>query len=884
MQQQLHTAFASADLQSSRIVTLEEQLRTQDADANDLLSVMKGMRETMSQQQGAISKLVAKRARAEEHAAMAEERCKKLDATVEQQSQRILELQTQLKDAAISIQLHQAISERVGTETCSLQAVHQQKISDMKESLKLQLQQVEAAATLSQERLCGELESMRVAHASQLQQLRATHERELGMLQRDLEQAQQSSVQLTHDLNHAQADAIDLLQKCDTLRQSIAEDAATHRSKLSLASAAASQAHSEMVAAQQARLISEAAVVAIDTQNKLLLCQIEQLSSTVSSLRAELDQQQKCSSVAASSARSAGIAQQVAESELQLEKEATLLHRSRADTAEKLLEESARMRADVQVVFATASDELAEALETFHGSDSDTSTAYLACRACLQMLRHTRPVLVDPCRHDAAIHALQDICTASASQAGKRVASMAVAAADAMREADELRSRCCDQEQQLQAYLVQSVEAASFCEELHQMHVRIDSMTEALEEEHRRHQMLVAENKNLEFLCLKAAAEAASAMKQRDEDAAELHRSQRALYDLQGSSAAAEASSSQEISHLTASVAVANSNSQKYQASAATAQVQVAVLETRCFDLQAKLDLSVQEASEASIAAETSAAIASNLQEQCSSLLCNSTNLASDIETWRLAAQTAEVRLQEAQDTARIQREQAMQQLNDTQRSAEIEIARLNLALADSNGRIDELSKCISELQKDLSDEKIKSNQERQFASAAAAQIEADHAQLLRDCEMLHAYHSETLQELQQLQESYDRMLAERDEIEVEAAAHAEEQEKRLNHISEVAAAAESERAQLLQHLHLSQQENLQLHRQQQRDEREKISLQSAVTLQNEALQQEAATRVLELQVVAILKLIFALLVRANHVACREKLRRCRLQMLICQS
>jgi len=67
-------------------------------------------------------------------------------------------------------------------------------------------------------------------------------------------------------------------------------------------------------------------------------------------------------------------------------------------------------------------------------------------------------------------------------------------------------------------------------------------------------------------------------------------------------------------------------------------------------------------------------------------------------------------------------------------------------------------------------------------------------------------------------------------ESEATAALHAEEQEKRVQEVMESAAAAESERAQLLQHLHISQQENLQLHRQQQMDEREKNALQSAAT------------------------------------------------------
>ena len=65
----------------------------------------------------------------------------------------------------------------------------------------------------------------------------------------------------------------------------------------------------------------------------------------------------------------------------------------------------------------------------------------------------------------------------------------------------------------------------------------------------------------------------------------------------------------------------------------------------------------------------------------------------------------------------------------------------------------------------------------------------------------------------------------------------------------ERAAAAESERAQLLQHLHLSQQENLQLHRQQQVDEREKLALQSAVTVQNDVLQADAVAKAQQLQV-----------------------------------
>ena len=852
---------------------------------------MNGMRVALSQQQGAISKLVAKRARAEERAAMAEERCKKADAAVEQQSKHVLELETQLQDAAISIQLQQAISERVGSESCAAQAAHQQRLNHVKESLKLELQQVEAAAALAQERLCGELDSLRSAHALQVQQLQATHELEIKALRAEIEQTQQCSLQLADDLNHAQADAMDLLQKCDVLRQSMTEDAAACRSKLSLAAAAASQSHSEMVAAQEARATSEAAVTAMDTQNKHLLSQIHELSCTLASLRLELDQQQQSTADMAASARAAGIAQQIAESELQLEKESTLLHRSRAESAEKQLEESTRMRADVQVVFAAASDELADALAALRGDDDDAAAAYLACSALLQMLRHTRPVLVDPDRHDAAINALQCICAVSASQAGRKVAAMAVAVADAMREADEWRSRCCDKEQQLQLYLAQAAEATAFGEQLQQMHVRIDALTEALEEERRRHQVLLEQNS---ILSSKAAAEAVCALQQRQEDAVALERLQCVLQDLHDSSACAAAASSHEVSRLTAAVAAISEIGQKHEAEAAAAQMQVSILETACADLQSKLDRCLQDAQSSSAAADASAAIASNLQSELNSLFANSKSLAVDIEQRQLAVQAAELRLDDAEKTARLQREEARQQLECAQHAAATEVAGLNAALADANSRIAALSTRISDLQRHASEEQIKVKEERESAAAAAAQLEADHAQLLRDCELLHAYQSETLQELQQLQALYDQLLAERDEIEAASAAHAEEQDKRLHEISEVAAAAESERAQLLRHLHLSQEENLQLHRQQQRDEREKNSLQSAVSLQNDNMQREAAARVQELQVPLPPRPpapptpppppppVLAHL--APHVMRRQRLRRCRPQMLIYRS
>ena len=860
LQQQLHAAFAAADLQASKIATLEEQLHTHTSDANDLLSVMNGMREALAQQQGAISKLAAKRSRAEERAVMAEARRQQADAAVEQQAQRVLELQAQLKDATISIQLHQAVSERFSKETCSAQVAHEQKINDMKDSLQSQLQQAETTAKLSQERMRDELDALRAAHILQLQQLQTTHDCDMRKLQADLEQAQHINMQLTHDVDHAQADAIDLLQKCDVLRQSISEDAQTYRSKLSLASAAASQSHSNMVAAQEACSISEAAVTALDSENKLLRCQVQQFSDSVASLRAELDLEQQCTADATSSARAAGIAQQIAESELQLEKEATLLHRSRADTAEKALEESNRMRADVQVVFAAASDELADALETLRDDDGDTSAAYSACNACLQMLRHTRPVLVDPGRHDAAILALQDICAASASQAGRKVASMAVAVADAMREADELRSRCCDQEKQLQALHAESAQAAAFCEQLQQMHARIDAMTEALEEEHRRHQSLVEENKRLEFVCSQAAAEALGARQQSAADASELQHLQRALHDLHHSSASAEAISKQEVSRLTAAVAATNLNYQKLEADAVAARMQLAVFETKCSELQAELDRSIQKALQASVAAESAAAVASNLQQQCNSLQSDSKGLATEVETWRLAAQAAELRLNEVEEASHMQREQATQLLSAAQHSSETQIGELKSALAGANDRVAELSRRISDLQRDARDEKSLANEQQQSAAVAAAQMEADHAQLLRDCELLHAYQSETLQELQQLQVLYDQLLVERDEIETAAVAQSEEYERRLYELSKIAAAAESERAQLLQHLHLSQQENLQLHRQQQLDEREKNSLQSAVTSQNQVLQQEAAAKMQELQVGSTQILTLALL------------------------
>ncbi len=230
-------------------------------------------------------------------------------------------------------------------------------------------------------------------------------------------------------------------------------------------------------------------------------------------------------------------------------------------------------------------------------------------------------------------------------------------------------------------------------------------------------------------------------------------------------------------------------------------------------------------------------------------LQCEREILIADVEKWRIAVEAAEARLKDQENAAILQQEHAAQQLDFAQRSATIEIEGFKLARSEADSRITELSNLVADLQREILNEKVKTNDEKRSASAILAQLEADHAQLLRDCELLHAYQSETLQELQQLQAMYDQLLAERDEIEATAALHAEEQEKRVQEVMESAAAAESERAQLLQHLHISQQENLQLHRQQQMDEREKNALQSAASLQNEVAEEEAAAKLQELQV-----------------------------------
>ena len=871
LQDLLHAARCAADTasqQAAKTAALEEQLRTQTSDANDLLSVMTGMRETLSQQQHAITKLVAKRARAEERATAAEERCQEANAQVEQQLQLVKGLQVQLHDSFLSLQLHQAVSERVGSDACTLQTAHQLQIQDIIEAHRLQLQQLDEMAAASEERSRCALDALRSAHAIELQQLQAAHEHGLKFLQTNVEQEQQRTRQLKDDLIQAQADAMDLLQKCDTLRQSISDDAAASRSKLSLAAAAASQSHSEMVAAQEARAVAEDAITAIGAQNKSLLSQINELGATLASLRAELEQQQQRTSDAAASARASGIAQQIAESELLLEKEATVLHRLRADSAEKLLEESARMRADVQVVLAAASDELADALETSLGGSGDASTGYSACVALLCMLRHTRPVLVDPSRHDKAIDALQEICAASAAQAGKKVAAMAAAAADAMREADELRNRCSEQQQQLQAYLAQSLEAAAVSEQLQQMHARVDAMAMALDEGQKHHQLIVEENKQLELLRAKAASEASCALQQHDKDSAELMRLHRNLQDLQDTNAA----SSDEISRLSASIAAANLQSHTQEANAAAAQAQASMLGTMCADLRAKLDLTIQEtaaSAEAAAAAEQAAvaALTSHFQVERSRLISESKCLAADVENLRLALQAAEQRLQ------------------DQEKSAATELVNAQATIADANSRVAELSQGVSDLQLELRDAQecvATTNEEKKSSAVTLVQLEADHAQLLRDCELLHAYQSQTLQELQQLQAMYDQLVAERDEADAAAAAHDEEQEQRLQEAIEAAAAAESERAQLLQHLHLSHQENLQLHRQQQLDEREKLSLQSAVTAQNEALQQEAAAKAQQLEVPFQLNEFTCSCVHKADLICRRKLKRCALRTLSC--
>ncbi len=812
MQQQLQSTLAAADAAShvaaqhaSTSATLEEQLRTHASDANDLLSVMNGMRETLSQQQLAISKLVAKRARAEERSAAADERCKEADARAEQQSQLVRQLQTQLKDAAICVQLHQAVSDRNGSEASSIQAALQQKINDLNELHRTKLQEAEQVASALRERLQNETDALRSAHALQQQQLQMTHERNLKVLQANLEEAQQRSVQLTEDLDHAQADSIDLLQKCDLLRNAMSEEAAAFRSKLSLAAAAASQSHSQMVAAQEARAVCETAIADVLADNKLQMSQIQELSTTIASMRAELEHQQQITADTLSSSRSASIAQHIAESELQLEKEATNLHRSRADSAEKLLEESARMRADVQVVLAAAADELADALENLHCDDCDASVACLACRALLCMLRHTRPVLVDSNRIDTAIAALESIYSAAASHAGKKIAAMANAAADAMREADELRGRCGHQQQQLQDFLAQSLEAAAFKEQLQQMHARIDSMTESLEEEHCRCQAVIEENKNLDFLCSKTAAEVVCAQQQRDELAAEMQRMQHALQDL-----------------------------------------------------QTKFDLSLQETTTATTAAATAAALAASLRAERDAAIVDSQRLAANVEN-------AEIRLKEEESSACVQLERLQQQLDAAQRSAALETNGLAAAVAEANGRAADACERLSNLQLEISEEKRKVIEEKDSAAATIAQLEGDHAQLLRDCELLHAYQSETLQELKQLQSMYDQLLAERDEAEATAATHVEELEQRLQEVSEAAAAAESERVQLLQHLHLSQEENMQLHRQQQVDERQKISLQCAVNAQNELAQQEVAGKMKQLKVPTLRRAAAFLLFCRTH-------------------
>lgn len=797
MQQQLHAALAAAATASQQAAqetttaaTLEEQLRAQASDANDLLSVMNGMRETLSQQQHAISKLVAKRARAEDRAKFAEERCEEAEARGEQHLQHVQELQAKLKDATISLQLHQAVSERSSSETSSLLAAHQQKMNDLKESHKLELQLAQRDASTSQERMCAELDALRSANALQQQQMQTEHEQNLKVLQANLEEVQQRNMQLSEDLQHAQADCMNLLQQCDTLRNSMSEEAAAFCSKLNLAAAAASQSYSQMIAAQEAQAMREGD---LDAHNKQLLAQIQELTATLAASRTEVEQQQQFAADTASSARAAAIAQHIAESALQLEKESTVLHRSRADSAEKLLEESARMRADVQVVFAAAADELADALSILRSEECDAPVASLACGALLRMLHHMRPVLVDPNRLDAAAAALEEICAATASQAGKKIAAVAVAAADAMREADELRSRCSHQEQQLQAYLSQSLDTAAFNQQLQQMHLRIDSMTASLEEEHHRHQVLVEEKKQLENFCSKAAADAVGAGEQHDNDTAELKRMQIALQDL-----------------------------------------------------QAKLDLSIQEKNAAMEAEAKSAASAAHLQAERDNLIADANRLAGDAEQLRLAVQATEIRLKEEENTARVLLEQ---ELLAAQQCAATEIKCVQAAAAEANGRAAHLSKCLADLQLEMSEDKRKEKEAKDSAAVTMAQLEADHAQLLRDCELLHAYQSETLQELQQLQSLHDELLAERNEIEAAAAAHAEEQDRRLQEVSEAAAAAESERAQLLQHLHLSQEENLQLHRQQQADEREKNALQCAVTEQNEAVQQHAAAKLQQLQV-----------------------------------
>ena len=813
---------------------------------------MNGMRETLSQQQHAISKLVAKRTRAEERAAAVEERCKEAKAQLEQQLQLVQALQVQLKDSCLSMQLHQAVSVRAESAISSVQAAHQQQMKDIKEAHRLQLQQLDEMAAASEERSRCVLDALRSAHAMQLQQLQASHEHCSKVIQSDMEQEQQRNKQLSIELSHARADAMDLLQKCDTLRKSIIDDAAASREKLSLAAAAASQSHAEMIAAQEARVAAEVATTSIYTHNNALLSQIKELTTALSSIGSELEQQQQNAADAVSSARAAGIAQQVAESELQLEKEATALHRSRAHSAEKLLEEIARMRADVQVVLATASDELAQALETSLGGGGDAPACYSACAALLCMLQHMRPVLVDASRHDVAINALQEICSVSAAQAGKKVATMAAAAADAMREADELRNLCSHQQQQLQTHLAQSLDAAVVNEQLQQVHARVDAMARALEEEHQCQQVLVGENKQLELLFAKAAAEASCALQQQGKDSAELKRMHRTLQESQETNAAAASASSHEISRLTAAIAAANLQNRMLDENAASAQAQVSMLEALCADLRAKLDLSLQEsaaATQTAVAAEKAAAaseiLSSNLQAERSNLVAESNSLAADVETLRLAVQAAELRLQEEERSTQ-------QQLNAAQRCAAAELQAVQVALGGANCRVAELSKAASDLQRELRNAQesvVQFSEEQKLSTATLAQLEADHAQLLRDCELLHAYQSETLQELQHSQGMYEQLVAERDEADAATAAYAEELEQRLQEAMERAAAAESERAQLLQHLHLSQQENLQLHRQQQVDEREKLALQSAVTVQNDVLQADAVAKAQQLQV-----------------------------------
>ena len=229
---------------------------------------------------------------------------------------------------------------------------------------------------------------------------------------------------------------------------------------------------------------------------------------------------------------------------------------------------------------------------------------------------------------------------------------------------------------------------------------------------------------------------------------------------------------------------------------------------------------------------------------EATSASCTEAEAARDLSQAQLTA--AALKESEAQELAqqgiaRLQKEISLLMERDavsTARIAELEVA-LSCAGSDPEQQEKLLQQEI-ELQEQREEQQQLMEQLESMADTIA-HLESDNNALVQENASINSLSSDTLHELQTVRGLNEHLQLDRDEVASEQTSAFEEQGHRLEELVHALAAAESERAQLMQHLHLSHQENTKQQQQLQHKQQALLALEATAAASHSNEQKELA-------------------------------------------